>query len=53
MILLVVFLPLLTGLLCLMFHRGLRTMRLPPIFDHGSANLRWNLRFPVPCSGGQ
>ncbi len=28
-------------------------LRLPPILDHGSVNLRWNLRFPVPCSGGQ
>ena len=28
-------------------------VRLPPIFDHGSANLRWNLRFLGSCSGGQ
>ncbi len=24
-------------------------VRLPPIFDHGSAFLKWNLRSPVPC----
>ena len=27
-------------------------VRLPPIFDHGTADLRWNLRSPVPCRCG-
>ena len=31
----------------------MRKLRLPPIFDHGTASLRWNLRFPAPCPGGQ
>ena len=31
---------------------GASTMRLPPIFDHGTADLRWNLRSPVPCRCG-
>ena len=34
-------------------HEVVYRLRLPPIFDHGSVNLRWNLRFLVPCSGGQ